>query len=401
MKGRQLGLPFYLTWQYLRRGRKWTLLLTLFLMTVAFINLIFIPSLFNGIIDGANKQIINTLTGNVYITPSEGKSYIENKSGLIVQIKDVEGVQAASAKTLVPARLRFNNINGSWQTYAINPTNEKEVSNISQKIISGSYLESGDKDKIIIGKQVAGGKDVEENAFSFKDAKVGDKVLMILDSKTKIFTIKGIFDTNFVESDKRAFITDLALSELMSSSINKATSITIKTKESANEQEVIRAINQLNLDGQIYSWQESTGLMKSVSKSFLSINVIMSFVGVLIAAVTIIIIIYVTSINKRKEIGILRAIGIKPYIIISSYVILSAVYAMAGVILGTIIFFAVLTPYFQAHPFVLPICDAVLVLNWSDYVARAETIIWVSVIAGLIPALVVTRAKMLDAILGR
>jgi len=84
-----------------------------------------------------------------------------------------------------------------------------------------------------------------------------------------------------------------------------------------------------------------------------------------------------------------------------SYVILSAVYALIGIALGTIVFSFILVPYFQAHPFVLPICNAVLVLNTGDYIVRAQAIIIVSLIGGFIPAVVVTRAKMLDAILGK
>lgn len=127
----------------------------------------------------------------------------------------------------------------------------------------------------------------------------------------------------------------------------------------------------------------------------------MTFVGILIAAVTVFIVIYVDIVNKRKQIGILRAIGIKPYIIISSYVILSAVYSVIGVLIGSAVFYFILVPYFGAHPFSLPICDATLVLSKTDYIARAEMIMWVSVISGLIPSAIITRTKMLDAILGR
>ena len=398
---RQLRLPFYLAWQYIRRGRKWTLLLTIVLMTVAFVNLIFVPSLFNGIIDGANKQIINTMTGDIYITPTDGNDYINQKDQVLSQLNTVDGVQAASAKTLVPARLKYKNIVGNWQILAINPNNDKGVLNISQKIISGSYLNVNDDDQIIIGRQIAGGDNVEENTFSFKGAKVGEKVTMVFDGKPKEFIIKGIFNSNFVESDKRAFITENALKEIIPYAVDKATTINVKISQTANENDVIEVIKQKNIGGQVYPWQESTGLMKSVSNSFLSINVLLSFTSVLIAAVTIVIIIYVTIINKRKDIGILRAIGIKPYIIVSSYVILSAIYAVVGVIVGTIVFLTILMPYFQIHPFILPICNAVLVLNWSDYIVRAEAIIWISVFAGFIPAVIVTRAKMLTAILGK
>jgi len=370
-------------------------------MTVAFINLVFIPSLFNGIIDGANKQIINTMTGDIYITPPDGVDYIKPRDQVLQQVNDIDGVEAFSSKTLVPARLKQGNISGSWQTLAINPNNEKNVSNISHKMISGSYLDAEDTDQIIIGRQIAGGSDVEENALSLKGAKVGEKVNLVFDGMTKEFTIKGIFNTNFVESDKRAFITEKALNKIVPSTNNKTNTINIKISQNANEDKIIESIKQSGISGNVYPWQESTGLMKSVSSSFASINVLLSFTSVMIAAVTILIIIYVTIINKRKEIGILRAIGIKPYIIISSYVILSAVYAMAGIIIGTAVFVFILMPYFQMHPFVLPICNAVLVLDWQNFALRAQIILVVSVAAGFIPAVIVTRTKMLSAILGR
>ena len=60
-----------------------------------------------------------------------------------------------------------------------------------------------------------------------------------------------------------------------------------------------------------------------------------------------------------------------------------------------------LVPYFNLHPFALPICDAVLVLTKTDFIARAETIMWVAVISALIPSAAVTRSKILTAIFGK
>jgi len=396
----QLRLPFYLAWQYIRRGRKWTFFLTLFMMSVAFINLIFVSSLFAGIIDGTNKQIINTMTGNFYITPNDGQDYVTNKNHAVELLTNLDDVVGASARTQVPARMTYKNIRGSWQILAVDPNNEKRVSNVADKMIAGSFLEPDDLDQIIIGRQIAGGEGVEENAFSFKGAQVGDKVTLTFDGFSKEFTIKGIFATKFVEADNRAFISANALSALIPATNNVATTIAVKTDKTVDSN-FIDKISALNIDGKVYSWQEAAGLMKSVAESFKSINALVSIVGILIAAITIFIIIYVDIVNKRKQIGILRAIGIKSYIIIFSYVILAAVYAVAGVILGTALFFAAIVPYFQAHPFVLPICDAVLVLSKLDYIARAEAIMWVSVISGLIPAALTTRTKILDAILGR
>ncbi|MFA7243906.1 MAG: ABC transporter permease [Patescibacteria group bacterium] len=397
----QNRLPFYLTLKYLQRGKKWTLFLTVFLVAIAFVNLLFISSLFNGIIKGTNEQIINTMTGNIYIAPKEGEEFISNKTKNVNTLRSIDGVIGVSAQAQLPARLEYKKISGNWQVLAIKPGDEAQVTNTSQKMIAGRYLEENDEDGIILGQQIAGGDGVEQNAFSLKGAKVGEKVKLIFNNQSYEFTIRGIFKTKFLNADEQAFITQKAFEKLLPEIDDKTSTIIIKVANNHDEDTVISSIKDKNIDGNVYTWREVAGLMKSVSESFSSINVIMTFVGILIAAVTIFIVIYVDIINKRKQIGILRAIGIRPYIIIFSYVILSAVYSVIGVLLGTAIFFAILTPYFIAHPFQIPITDVVLALDKVDFIARAEAVMWVSVFSGLIPAAVVTRTKMLDAILGR
>ncbi len=394
-------LPFYLTMQYLRRGRKWTLALTLFMMSVAFVNLIFISSLFAGIIDGSNQQIIRTMTGNVYVTPPDGDDLFSDSNLALEKINSIDGVAGASAQFQVPARLKYKNITGNWQILAIDPDDEKTVTNIADKIIDGRYLDSDDSDKILIGVQIAGGEGVEYDNFSLKGAKVGDKIDLEINGISREFTIGGIFNTKFIQSDQRAFITNGALKELNPLFANQSSTIIVKVADGYKEDDVISAIKSRYISNNIYTWRDVAGFMQSVSDSFVSINVLMSVVGIMIAAVTIFIVIYVDIVNKRKQIGILRAIGIKPYIIVFSYVILAAVYSVIGVLLGSAIFQFVLVPYFNAHPFSLPICDATLLLSWPDYIARVEAVTWVSVFSGLIPSLLVVRSKMLDAILGR
>lgn len=393
-------LPFYLILKYLKRGNKWTLFLTIFLMAVAFINLIFITSLFTGIIEGTNQQIISTYTGNIMATPSDGEDFIVDAEKVSKQVSNMDQVHGVSAETTVSGSLKYSNIKGNWPIIAIDPQAEKNVTNVSTKMIEGEYLDSSDTDSVIIGRQIAGGEGVENNAFSFKGAKIGEKVTLAFDGVSKELTIKGIFYTKFMDADKRAFITRKTLQSLLPESTNTATTIIIKTDKNS-EKSVINKMEEQKINAKFYTWEDAAALMKSVTKSFLSINILMTIVGIMIAAVTIFIVIYVDIINKRRQIGILRAIGIKSYIISSTYVIQSAIYAVAGVILGTGIFYAVLVPYFNAHPFVLPICDATLMLNYADYIWRAEIIMWVAVISGFIPAVIVTRSRMLDAILGK
>jgi len=182
---------------------------------------------------------------------------------------------------------------------------------------------------------------------------------------------------------------------------DRATDIVIRLDKKGHEASTIADLQSRGVSGDFLTWQDASGLMKSVTKSFLSINVLMSTVGIMIAAITIFIVVYIDIINKRRQIGILRAIGIKNYLIRGLYVIQTAVYSFTGVCLGTAIFFGAIVPYFKANPFVLPICDAVLVTNAADFIFRAEAVMLVALLSGLIPAILVTRVKMLDAIRGK
>ena len=368
---------------------------------MAFINLVFIAALFNGIIDNSNKQIINTYTGNVFITPPADSDYLENVDQVLNQIQATPNVKAASSEMLVPGILQYKNIKSSGQILAINPDLEKQVTNVAEKMSAGSYLNTNDTDQIIIGRQIAGGAGVEMNAFSFKGAQVGEKVTLAIDRISRDFTIKGIFYTKFLDTDQRAFITNTALFDILPNLKDKATSILIRAQKTGQENQIISALQNQGIVGTFLSWKDAAGLMTSVTSSFLSINVIMSTVAVLIAAVTIFIVIYIDISSKRQQIGILRAIGIRPYLIRSTYVLQTLIYSVSGVLLGLGIFFAAIVPYFIAHPFALPIGDSVLVVDAVDINIRILTIILVAILSGLIPSIMITRTKILDAIWGK
>ncbi len=399
MKG-ESKIAFYLAWRFLQRGNKWTLLLIIFLMAIAFVNLVFVTSLFDGIVKGANEQLINTYTGNISMVPLEGNEVINDVEDVLEKIRKTEGVKAASSQSFVPASLKYKSISGNWQVLAVDPEDKKEVLNISQKMISGEYLDDS-PDEIVIGRQIAGGEGVEMDAFSFKDAQVGDKVRLSFDSVSKELTIKGIFYTKFIDTDQRAFINKKTLVDLVPGIEDTATNIIIRINESETEKNVIERLEDENLNGRFFSWDEVSGLMDTVTDSFLFVNALLTTVGILIAAVTIFIVIYIDIFSKKQQIGVLRAIGIKSYLIRSAYVILTAIYSVLGVALGLAILFGILIPYFKAYPFELPIGDSTLAVNTVDLIFRAELIIWVAIGSGLIPALIITRVKILNAIFNK
>jgi putative ABC transport system permease protein len=284
---------------------------------------------------------------------------------------------------------------------AIQPSEERNTTNISKKMTSGAYLSDSDTDSIVIGRQVAGGKGVEMNATSFKGAKVGDKVLFTLNGQSKLLRIKGIFYTKYFEADRQAFISNRTLDAMQPSYGGVATTVIVKTEKKGDENQVIKGLRKVLPGGQFITWKEASGLMKSVTSSFLTINALLTTVGFIIAAVVIFIIIYVDISNKRRQIGIFRAIGIKSYLVGSTYILQSTIYSMVGVAIGSAIFFAIIIPYFKVHPFKIPLGDVSLYVDYVDFLWRAIVVIVVSILAGMLPAILATRKPILDEIAGR
>lgn len=396
-----LKIPFFLVLRFLRHGSRWTFFFIIFLMSIAFVNLIFVTSLFNGIIQAVNDQVIDTHMGHIYLFPPDGSEYLEKTDDVIAGINGHGKVRGVSTHLYIPGRIIYKNISGSWQIVAIDPSREKTVTNVWSKMVEGAYLDDGDEDSIIIGRQIAGGENVEMNALSFGGAKAGERVTLDAGGIRKTFTIKGIFYSKFLDTDKRAFITRAALDRLMPPFRGRASSMIIRIDRTGDEKAVIRGLEGMNIRGRFFPWKEAAGYLDSVTDSFDHINTLLTMVGMLIAAITIFIVIYVDISSRRQQIGVLRAIGISPSLIRFTYVLQTLVYSTAGILIGLLVLLRGIAPWMEKHPFEMPIGDAMLVIDYNDLLFRAALVIAVAVASGLIPVYITTKARILDAIFNR
>jgi putative ABC transport system permease protein len=400
MRRNEAAIPFFLVARFLRRSHGWTLGLTVLLLAIAFINLVFVASLFNGIVRCSNDQVVNAYVGHVTIGPRAGQRFVEGVGDELARIRRTRGVVGASAQTIVPAMMQHGDTIIAREILAVDPRDERMVTNIADKMIAGSFLQGDDPDGIVLGIQVAGGPNVELNGTSFRGARAGETVLLSLDGVTRPFKIRGVFRTKFLTTDLRAFITRRGYEQLDPAAHDRATTIIVRGERASRERALIESLRHSGVVGTFGTWEDNAGIMKPVTKSFASINLLLSFVALLIAAVTIFIVIYIDVMNRKQQIGILRALGIKTWIVRATYMLKSAAYAASGLAVGLAVFLAILVPTFSAHPFSLPICDAVLVVDARDLQIRAAALLLVAVVSGLIPAVLATRMGIVDTIVG-
>jgi putative ABC transport system permease protein len=108
----------------------------------------------------------------------------------------------------------------------------------------------------------------------------------------------------------------------------------------------------------------------------------------------------VDIVNRRKQIGILRAIGITELAIAISYLVRAMVYSVIGIVVGIVLFKFCIMPLFITHPLRLPIGSVNLIIDNVLLYLRACAIIIASFLGTYIPIRSTLRMHIIDAIWG-
>jgi putative ABC transport system permease protein len=182
---------------------------------------------------------------------------------------------------------------------------------------------------------------------------------------------------------------------------NLSSEIIIKTTEKGQEEQYIEQIRQSGFyDEEIRTWEQLTGFTSSASKSFTMISIILGAIGTVVAGITIFIIIFVSIVNKRRQIGILKAIGMKESTIILSFVMQAVFYAIIGILLGISIILFIIRPFFVDNPLDFPVGWVSLKITFDIIKISNISLMVAALIGGFIPAFRGTRESILDSIWG-
>ncbi len=396
----------FLAFTSIKRGNKGTLVMTILIMTLAYVNLVFVASIFGGIVEAINKEAITNQYSNIVIEPAIDERYIENKDA-IYQIEIIPGVIGVSAHYLDNPFTQYDKYKdrkdiktGKWLLKSINPDSEKKVTQIHQSIIEGSFLDEADRDQIIIGKEIAGGYGGDLDYLSL-GVHVGDEIkLRFSNGIQRTYTVKGIFSTKSTQADQMMFITKKEMESILKVH-DWASEIMVKIKDTGNEDYYISQIRDLGLKNEdIKKWSDLMGFTSGASKSFTMISIILGVIGTIVAGVTIFIIIFVSVVNKRRQIGILKAIGMKEGTIILYFVLQALFYGVVGVLIGVSLILFVIRPFFIANPLDFPIGWVSLKLTFNIIRISNLSLIAAALIGGFFPAYRGAKESILKSIWG-
>ena len=315
-------------------------IITILVIGFAFFGYLFVESLMDGMLDMSVNNIRNFETGDIQITNPEYWTkrddlslkhlieWDEDLENFLIQTKGVAGVSP---------ELRFSaNLNNGIDEMGIIglgivPEKYNQVFETQDYFISGS-MSAFDKNQAVIGKKLA----------ELMDLKMNDYIILLVRTKEDTFNtidleIGGIVNTpNPMVNNSTVFVS-LNLAQERLNSGNGITMLSLRTSSDRIES-VIQPINkefrEENLTLQAYSWRESAQDMITYSKVEKQAVAAMMSVVLLIGIIGIINNIVLSSLERKSEIGMMKALGMREWEIVFVFMVESAGIGILGGLAG-------------------------------------------------------------------
>jgi putative ABC transport system permease protein len=412
-----IRVGIFLAKRELKRANKWTTSLIVFVMLLTFLNLVVVSGILVGLIQGSLDQNKKFSSGDIIISSFLNREKIDNSQQVISTVKNIPGLRAYSARYTGGGSLqadyrdvllkdeKTNSIGG--QVSGIDPVKENEVTNLSSLIVEGSYLESTDTESVMVGSFWF--RKYNKNEFPGltvfnDDVGIGSRLLLTIKGVSKEYTLKGILKSKVNEVDGGIFIIDSEFRKIADRADFNLNQIAISLVPNTDPLVVKQSLIDAGVDknARVQTAAEAIPqFLDQIKTTFSLLGNAISAIGLVVAAITIFIVIFVNAITRRRYIGILKGIGIEPRAIIISYIIQSLLYAVIGAAIGILLVFAFLKPFFDANPINFPFSDGILVATVDGTAIRTGILLLATIIAGYIPARIVIKQNTLSAILGR
>ncbi len=411
---KEFKIGLFLAYRQIKKANTWVNVLIIFIMTVTFLNLVFISGLLEGLVTGASKDSREHYSGDIIITPEEEKVNIINSTRLIEEINRIPEVSSYSVRYLQGGQIEANyspfeepntekNI-ASVVLTGINFERENKTTVLEKFIVEGEYINDSPQNKILIGSGLLAEYDSAIEGGNLEGVKIGDKVKISVLGDPKEYVVSGIVKAKLNQINNRIFIDTQQFVALTGRSpqVSDEIAITITDKEKIDSVKEVIEEKSLVSQAKVETWQESQGqFFEDLSMTFTILGAVIGIIGLAVASVTLFIVIFINAISRERYIGIMKGIGVGAPIIRYSYILQSIFYALLGSVIGLFLLYLFLVPYFAENPIDFPFSDGILDITYNGVILRILILFISSVVAGLIPSHLIVKKNTIDSILGR
>jgi putative ABC transport system permease protein len=413
---RSLRIGLLLGLRQIQRASIWTTSLIIFVMMLTFLNLIAVSGILVGLIEGSEQAIRKIALGDIVITQLDEENHILETESFIREIMAYPEIDTYSVRFKGSAVLEANykerrNLQNerdiaNVSVTGIDPVQENAMTGLADYVIEGEYLSPEEEGFILIGAYF-----IEEYAQQFgdvfesvADVKPGDTVRISLGDISKEFTVKGIVQSKVDEINLTTFIPEREFRRLFNRFDRNADQIVIRTVDPNDNATVVASMEASGLTAyaKILTFEENLPkFLIDIKNTFNVLGTFIGSIGIVVASITIFIIIFINALSRRRHIGILKGIGIERQVIEIAYVAQAAFYALSGSLLGALLTYGFLVPYFQTNPIQFPFSDGILSADPETTFYKFLVLFIITLIAGFVPAWLIAKGNTLNAILGR
>ncbi len=397
-----------ISWRNLWRNRTRTNV-TILAVAICIAILIIFQSMIVGLIEKAVFNTTNLVIGEVQI---HAKNYLNDRS-LYKSLKNTEKIKSIAKKNnigLVERSYGFGLISSGTKSagtrfWGVNPKLELQYFDFAKHINEGNFLDNSSLNNIVLGKKLA---------LSL-DAKVGTELVVFVQGAdgslgNELFYVSGILKNIADNIDRGAAIISKRDFDILFSSNNLIHEIALNSKGNFKAEEIQNLLSAEIKNVEIDTWKQ---LMPTISMMTEKMSVFMrtlfSLIFTIAAGLGVMNTMIMSTYDRMKEFGIIRAIGATPWRIIKQVSLEAILLTIISSLIGTIVGLSVAF-YFQKYGFDvsgqgnLSFGGVVMDPVWKASVSLGIVLLPIglmmltSILSSLYPASIAARIKPVEAI---
>ena len=396
------------SWRNLWRNRTRTNV-TITAVALCIAILIIFQSMIVGLIEKAVFNTTNLVIGEVQI---HANGYLNDKS-LYKDLKNTEKIKSIAKKNnigLVERSYGFGLISSGTksagtQFWGVNPESELMHFDFAKHINQGTFLNSSSSNKIVLGNKLA---------LSLA-AEVGTELVVFVQGVdgslgNDLFYVSGILKNVADNIDRSAAIILENDFNILFSSNNMIHEIALNSKGNFEAEEIQNLMSAEIKDVEIDTWKQ---LMPTIAlmteKMSVFMRTLFSLIFTIAAGLGVMNTMIMSTYDRMKEFGIIRAIGATPWRIIKQVSLESFILTFVASIIGTVVGLSAAL-YFQKYGFDvsgqgnLSFGGVVMDPIWKASVSLGIILLPIglmmltSILSSLYPASIAARIKPVEAI---
>lgn len=296
-------------------------------------------------------KVINTELSNLQVhnpefrKTSEFANYFPEGFSLANDIRQLDHVKGVSNRIIIQSMASSAETAAGVMILGIDPDQEKQVTNLSTKIIDGAYFEGIKKNPVVIGKKLADKLNVKVRSKIVITAQDLDNNIM-----SGAFRVAGIFNTNNnIYDESRIFVRYSDIQNLTLFPEGAGHEIAISLDDNEFLDPVQARIMEMGTGLEVLNWKELSPEMSYMTESmdlYMYIFIVIILLALLFGIINTMLMVVM---ERTKEIGMLMAIGMNKARIFKMIVLESILLSLVGGLLG--IFIGVFVAKIRAnHP---------------------------------------------------